>query len=91
MISRRLTLIAFDKLVLEMSPDEVGRYWIDRKIRGQTGAPRTLPSVDLVRRVVASLGGTIAYLRATDVTADLEVLTIDCHHPTDPGYPLKIE
>src|SRR5262245_30343604 len=40
--------VAFDQLVLQMTPDEVGRYWVDRKIRGQTGAPRSVPSVDLL-------------------------------------------
>src|SRR5687767_5118296 len=34
----------FDKAVLGMTPDEVGRYWIDRKVRGQSAAPRSLPS-----------------------------------------------
>ena len=34
----------FDKAVLGMSPDEVGRFWVDRKVRGQSGAPRSLPS-----------------------------------------------
>src|SRR4051794_7387847 len=34
----------FDKAVLGMSPDEVGRYWVDRKVRGQSAAPRSLPS-----------------------------------------------
>src|SRR4051812_65903 len=29
---------AFDQAVLGMSPDEVGRFWIDRKVRGQSAA-----------------------------------------------------
>src|SRR6185295_10578229 len=26
----------FDQAVLGMSPDEVGRFWVDRKVRGQS-------------------------------------------------------
>src|SRR5512141_2103674 len=44
---------AFDRGVLGMSPDEVGRYWVDRKVRGQSGAPRSLPSLMHVQKVVA--------------------------------------
>src|SRR5262245_37456085 len=37
--------VAFDRAVLNMNADEVGRFWIDRKIRGQTGAPRAVPNI----------------------------------------------
>jgi hypothetical protein len=32
--------IGFDQTVLRMGPDEVNRFWIDRKIRGLPGPPR---------------------------------------------------
>ena len=35
---------SFDLLVLELRPSEVGRYWIDRRIRGEGLPPRTLPT-----------------------------------------------
>lgn len=83
--------VAFDQRVLKMSPDQVGRFWIDRKIRGEPGAPRAIPSADLLRRLVVSLAGTVAYIDAAEVTADLKVLTIDGKRPTDAGYPLTVE
>src|SRR5689334_9403391 len=43
----------FDKAVLGMAPDEVGRFWIDRKVRGQSAAPRSLPSAAHIAKVTA--------------------------------------
>jgi hypothetical protein len=82
--------VAFDQLVLKMDPDEVGRYWIDRKIRGQTGAPKAIPSLDLLRRAVASVAGTLTYLSASELTADLKIVSVDGKSPTDAGYPLSL-
>ena len=83
--------VTFDHLVLKMSPDEVGRYWVDRKIRGQTGAPKAIPSVDLLRKVVAAMAGALTYLDAADVTPDLKVVSIEGKLPTDLDYPLKLQ
>lgn len=82
--------VAFDKLVLKMGPDDVGRYWIDRKIRGQTGAPKAVPSLELLRQAVASISGTLTFLSAAEVTADLKVVSVDAKGPTDAGYPLTL-
>jgi hypothetical protein len=81
--------VAFDILALKMDPDQVGRFWIDRKIRGQTGVPKALPSVDALRRAVATVAGTVTYLTAADVTTDMKVVTIDGKQPKDPDYPLQ--
>jgi hypothetical protein len=83
--------VDFDQLVLKMSPDVVARYWVDRKIRGQTGAPKAIPSLDLLRRAVAGVPGTLTYLSANDVTAELKVVTVDSKRPTDAGYVLQIQ
>jgi hypothetical protein len=81
--------VAFEQIVLGMSPDEVSRFWIDRKIRGQPGPPKSVPSVDLLRRVIASLPGTVVYLKTTELNADLKVITIDGKKPGEPGYALQ--
>lgn len=54
----------FDRLVLGMDSDEVARFWIDRKIRGQGDSPRKVPSVALMVRIVANLPGAIGYVPA---------------------------
>jgi len=81
--------VAFDRLVLGMSKEEVARYWVDRKIRGQSGAPKAIDPVDVHQRVVAKLAGAIGYVRSTDVRDDVKVVRIDGRGPADRGYPLE--
>ena len=80
--------VAFDRSVLGMSPEEAGRYWIDRKIRGQSGAPRAIPSAATLQRLVARFPGSIAYLRADRVDPAVRVLRIAGRLPIDKDYPL---
>jgi hypothetical protein len=79
----------FDRLVLRMTPDEVGRYWVDRRIRGQGMPPRTVPSAAVARAVAAKLPGAITYVTTADVDASVRVLSIDGKAPDDPDYPLR--
>jgi hypothetical protein len=82
------TRVLFDKLVLGMSDSEVGRYWVDRRIRGESGPPTTVPSSGLLLRVVASLPHSIAYIREDEVTGSVRVVTVDGKSIHDPDYPL---
>lgn len=79
----------FERLVLNMAPDEVGRFWIDRKIRGQSGPPRAVSSLDLLRRAAASMPGAVVYLKPSEVGAELKVLRVEGKRPGEPGYPLE--
>jgi ABC-type phosphate transport system substrate-binding protein len=79
----------FDRVVLGKSPDEMARYWIDRKIRGQSGAPKAVEPVDVYERVVSKLDGAIGYVRINDVRSDVKVIRIDGKAPGDPGYPVR--
>src|SRR5690242_14270301 len=47
----------FDRAVLGLSPEEVGRFWVDRRIRDESPPPRTVPTPELAVRVAASLPG----------------------------------
>ena len=80
--------ILFDERILGMGSDEVGRYWIDRKIRGQPGPPRTASPLDRLRAAIRRVQGTLSYLRVGDVQDGMKVLLIDGKAPGDPGYPL---
>lgn len=82
--------IAFDRLVLGMSPVEVSRYWVDRRIRGQSGAPKAIDPSDVHQRVVAKLGGAVGYVRTTELRDDVKVLRIDGKAPHEHGYPLEL-
>lgn len=80
--------IVFDRLVLGMSQDEVVRYWVDRRIRGQSGAPKAVDPVDVHQRVVVKVAGGIGYVRTGELRDDVKAVRIDGKAPTDPGYPL---
>jgi hypothetical protein len=80
----------FDRVLFGMTPDEVGRFWIDQRIRGGDSPPRTIDSVSLLLRVVAALEGAVGYVREGFSSADLKVVTIDGRMPGDARYPLVI-
>jgi ABC-type phosphate transport system substrate-binding protein len=64
----------FDRVVLGMSPDEVSKYWIDRKIRGNGRPPRSLPSAPAVVAVVAANKGAVGYVPAGSNTDRVKVV-----------------
>ena len=80
--------LGFDRSVLGMSPEAVARYWIDRKIRGQSGAPRAVDPGSVAERVVARLPGALVYVRAKEVGAEVKVIRVDGKKPGEPGYPV---
>lgn len=59
--------VLFDRVALRLNPDEVGRFWLDRRIRGLGLPPRQVPAAALMSQVVANLSGAVGYLprRAT--------------------------
>ena len=81
--------VRFDQALLGMNSETVSRYWIDRKIRGQSGPPKTLDGPDLVQRVVARLDGGIGYVRLSEVKPDVKVLRVDGKTPKDAGYAIE--
>jgi len=81
--------VAFDRALLGLLPDAIARFWIDQRIRGQGSAPRAIPTVPLLLRVLAQLPGGISYLRRADLPANattVRVLTVDGKKPGDAGY-----
>jgi ABC-type phosphate transport system substrate-binding protein len=77
----------FDRTVLAMTPEDVARYWIDQRLRGNK-PPRSAATVDICRGAVQELPGAIAYLPLSQV-GPLRVLTIDGRNPSDSAYALK--
>jgi hypothetical protein len=80
--------VSFEQRVLGMTPDEVARYWIDRKIRGESGAPKSVGSAELLQRVVSKLEHSVAYVRSDQVRPDVRVVAIDGSVPGDAAYRL---
>lgn len=81
--------VGFDKVVLRMDADDVGRFWIDRKIRGGSGPPRTVESLATLRRVVEKLPGAIGYLRPGQLSNEVRAIRVDGKLPEDSGYPVR--
>lgn len=81
--------VLFDRIALGMSPDEAARFWLDRRIRGQTGAPRVAPTGSLRMQLAARFPGAIVYLTQSALTAEVKALTIDGKTTGEPGYLLR--
>ena len=64
----------FDNVVLGMNPDEVARYWIDRRIRGDVRPPRKIQSPGTVVALVAKGEAAIGYVSLADVNASVKVV-----------------
>ncbi len=80
--------VGFDRAVLGMNPDQVGRFWIDRRIRGGERPPRTVDNVTTLRRMVERLPGAIAYLRESQLGGDIEAIRVDGKRPGESSYPI---
>ena len=81
--------VGFDAAALGMSPDQATAYWIDRRIRGQSGSPRAIAQADLAQRIVGHLEGGITYVRPDELRPDVKVVRIDSKLPSDPGYRIR--
>ena len=81
--------IGFDLTVLHMSPEEVSRFWIDRKIRGLPGPPRAVDSLSQLLRLVSHTKAGVGYARPSQLTSDVRVIRIDGKLPSEAGYPLQ--
>jgi hypothetical protein len=81
--------VGFDRVVMGMDADAVGRFWIDRKIRGGSGPPRTVESLATLRRVVEKLPGAIGYIRPAQLSNEVRAIRVDGKLPEDPGYPVR--
>lgn len=78
----------FDRMVLGFTPEEVGRFWVDQRIRGQALPPRTVASPAFGVRVVAALPGGITYVPEDVVNDTVRVLSVDGRQPGQAGYLL---
>jgi hypothetical protein len=81
--------VRFDQIMLGLTPEEVGRFWVDRRIRDESPPPKAVPSAELAVRVAASLPGAIAYVTNNLLNDKVRALSIDGKHPTDSGYLLR--
>ncbi len=80
--------VTFDRVLLTMNPEQISKYWIDRKIRGQSGPPRTVSSLSILLGVVSRLPGAIGYVSPLYLNGEVRTLSISGARPGSPEYPL---
>jgi ABC-type amino acid transport substrate-binding protein len=81
----------FDRAVLGLSPDQVGRLWIDRRVRGQLAAPRAMPSTVYMIKVVEVFPNAIGYAPENKLSGLVQPVRIDGVSFRDPGYGINAE
>jgi ABC-type phosphate transport system substrate-binding protein len=64
----------FDKVVLRLDADQVGRFWIDLRVRHGTLPPRSIGNPALAARLVSQLPGAITYVPARLATGAVRVV-----------------
>lgn len=73
--ARHEVRVQFDKEVLKMDPDDVARYWIDRRIRGGNAPPKQIPSAQLIVKLVQKFDGAVAYVPKSFATDDVRIVS----------------
>ncbi len=68
--------VAFDKAVLGMSPKQVARFWIDRRVRGGARPPKPVPSAAVMVKVVAKLKRGIGFVPLSKVKKGVRVVGV---------------
>ncbi len=66
--------VHFERVVLRMTPEEVGRFWVDQRVRGAARPPRQVADPTLALRLVGKLPGSVAYLPANLVDSSVRVV-----------------
>jgi hypothetical protein len=79
----------FDELLLGFDVGAAGRYWVDRRIRGQGLPPRVVPNIAIARGAIGKLLHAISYIPANQLDAGVRALRIDGIPYTARDYPLK--
>jgi hypothetical protein len=82
--------VAFDKQVLGLKAEDVGKFWIDKRIRDEGSPPKTVPSPDLAVRITGSLPGSITYCTQEMLNATVRAVTIGGKAAGSAGYPLSL-
>lgn len=79
----------FDRALLGLEPADVGKYWIDKRIRDEGAPPKTVPSAELAVRIAASLPNAITYVNTELVNASVKVISVGGKLPGQAGYPIS--
>jgi len=67
--------LMFDRVVLRLEPQRAAQFWMDLRSQSGIPRPRALGSSDaMLAQLVASVPGSIAYIRATEAPDSVRVV-----------------
>ena len=66
----------FGRIVLEETPDEWKRYWMQQTMTGNARPPVALDSSDTVKKYLQKLRGAVAYIYLSEVDDTVRVLAV---------------
>ncbi|MDQ6736155.1 MAG: hypothetical protein M3Z30_00460 [Gemmatimonadota bacterium] len=76
--------------IYRMDEDQFRQYWIGKMFRAEVaGGPKIVYSADMAMSLVGVIPGSITFVPASAIPADVRIIRIDGKLPSDPGYPLK--
>lgn len=76
--------------IYQMNEQQFRQYWIAKMFRAEVPrGPKIVFSTDMTHDLVVAIPGSISFMRADAVTADVKVVRVDGKLPSEAGYPLK--
>jgi ABC-type phosphate transport system substrate-binding protein len=76
--------------IYEMDEAQFQKYWIAKMFRAEVPrGPKIVFSTDMMLELVIAIPGSISFVSAEEVTADVRVIRVDGKLPSEAGYPLR--
>jgi ABC-type phosphate transport system substrate-binding protein len=76
--------------IYEMDEAQFRQYWIAKMFRAEVPrGPKIVFSTDMMLELVIAIPGSISFVNAEEVTADVRVVRVDGKLPSEAGYPLR--
>lgn len=80
---------AFETRVFGMSHEQLGRFWLDRRIRGEGLPPRAMSSVAAALTMIARVPCAVGYVPLMPVPLGLRALRVEGRAYGDAAYLLR--
>jgi ABC-type phosphate transport system substrate-binding protein len=76
--------------IYQMTEPQFRQYWIAKMFRSEVPrGPKIVFSTVMTVDLVVAIPGSISFVRADEVSDDVQVVRIDGKLPSDAGYPLN--
>ncbi len=76
--------------IYQMDEAQFRQYWIAKMFRAEVPrGPKIVFSNDMALELVVAIPGSISFIKADEVSGDVQLLRVDGKLPSDDGYPLR--